>query len=97
MPAAAARFGKAMYSQAALDDFCSGAQSIVANTSLVSENVISRDLGTAGSPFPPPGTPTQDVEAGYMANAWIRMRHTDYDELRRMLNMVGETIKVLAK
>jgi len=46
--------------------------------------------------FPPPGTPTQPVEAGYMANAWLRMKHPDYDELRRMLDAVGETIRVHA-
>jgi phosphoribosylaminoimidazole carboxylase (NCAIR synthetase) len=46
--------------------------------------------------FPPPGTPTQPVEAGYMANAWMRMRHPDYDELRRILNTVGETVRVHA-
>ena len=56
IPAAAQRFGKDMYSQAALDEFCTGAQSIVARTPLISENVISQELGTAGSPFPPPGT-----------------------------------------
>jgi len=48
------------------------------------------------SHLPPPGTATQPVEAGYMANAWIRMRHPDYDELRRMLDLVGRTVKVLA-
>ncbi len=48
------------------------------------------------SHLPDPGTPTQPVEAGYKANAWIRMRHPDYDELRRMLNAVGENVKVLA-
>lgn len=47
--------------------------------------------------FPHPGTPTQPVEAGYMANAWVRMRHPDYDELRRMLDRVGETIQVRAR
>ncbi|HEY8430225.1 MAG TPA: hypothetical protein VIL20_17710, partial [Sandaracinaceae bacterium] len=46
--------------------------------------------------LPPPGTPTQPVEAGYMANAWIRMKHPDYDELRRMLDAVGRTVKVRA-
>jgi hypothetical protein len=46
--------------------------------------------------FPPPGTPTQPVEAGYMANAWVRMKHPDYDELRRMLDLVGRTVKVRA-
>lgn len=46
--------------------------------------------------LPPAGTPTQPVEAGYMANAWIRMKHPDYDELRRMLDAVGRTVKVRA-
>ena len=46
--------------------------------------------------FPPPGTPTQPVEAGYMANAWLRLRHPDYDELRQILNTVGETLQVRA-
>ena len=46
--------------------------------------------------LPPPGTPTQPVDAGYMANAWLRMRHPDYDELRTMLDRVGEVVKVRA-
>jgi formate-dependent phosphoribosylglycinamide formyltransferase (GAR transformylase) len=46
--------------------------------------------------FPSPGTPTQPVEAGYMANAWVRMRHPDYDALRGMLDDVGRTISVHA-
>jgi formate-dependent phosphoribosylglycinamide formyltransferase (GAR transformylase) len=49
------------------------------------------------SHLPPPGTPTQGVEGGYMANAYVRMRHPDYDELRRMLDDVGQTIKVKAR
>jgi hypothetical protein len=47
--------------------------------------------------LPPEGTPTQPVDAGFMANAWIRLKHPDYDELRRMLNVVGQTVKVLAR
>ena len=47
--------------------------------------------------LPPPGTPTQPVEAGYMANAWMRLRHPDYDELRGMLNAVGERVQVRAR
>jgi formate-dependent phosphoribosylglycinamide formyltransferase (GAR transformylase) len=47
--------------------------------------------------LPPAGTPTQPVEAGYMANAWIRMRHPDYDELRRLLDDVGRTVQVRAE
>jgi phosphoribosylaminoimidazole carboxylase (NCAIR synthetase) len=46
--------------------------------------------------FPAPGTPTQGVEAGYMANAWLRVRHPDYDELCRIMNEIGQTIKVRA-
>ena len=48
------------------------------------------------SHLPPPGTPTQPVEAGYMANAWVRMKHPDYDTLREMLDTVGRTITVHA-
>ncbi len=44
--------------------------------------------------LPDPGTPTQPVEAGYMANAYVRMRHPDYDTLRGMLDEVGRTIHV---
>ena len=46
--------------------------------------------------LPSVGTPTQPVEAGYMANAWIRLRHPDYDELRHMLDDVGRTMQVRA-
>ncbi|GMV40276.1 MAG: hypothetical protein AMXMBFR64_19920 [Myxococcales bacterium] len=46
--------------------------------------------------LPPAGTPTQPVEAGYMANAWVRLRHPDYDVLREMLDTVGRTLKVYA-
>jgi formate-dependent phosphoribosylglycinamide formyltransferase (GAR transformylase) len=46
--------------------------------------------------LPEPGTPTQPVEAGYMANAWVRMVHPDYDTLRGMLDAVGQVLKVRA-
>jgi formate-dependent phosphoribosylglycinamide formyltransferase (GAR transformylase) len=46
--------------------------------------------------LPPPGTATQGVEAGYMANAYVRMRHPDYDTLRGMLDEVGRTLHVHA-
>ena len=49
------------------------------------------------SHLPPPGTPTQPVAAGYMANAWLRMKHYDYDTLREMLDFVGRTLKVRAR
>ena len=47
--------------------------------------------------LPPVGSPTQPVEAGYMANAWIRVRHPDYDELRNLLNTIGERVQVRAR
>ena len=46
--------------------------------------------------LPPPGTATQPVEAGYMANAYVRMRHPDYDTLHGMLDAVGRTLHVHA-
>lgn len=47
--------------------------------------------------LPEPGTPTQPVAAGYMANAYVRMRHPDYDTLRGMLDEVGRTLHVHAQ
>ena len=47
--------------------------------------------------LPPPGTPTQPVDAGYMANAYIRLRHPDYDQLRSIMDTIGETVKVRAR
>ncbi len=46
--------------------------------------------------LPGSGTPTQPVEAGYMANAWVRMAHPDYDTVCHMLDVVGETVHVHA-
>jgi carbamoylphosphate synthase large subunit len=54
-----------------------------------SDNIVAAHL-------PDIGTPTQPVEGGYMANAWMRMRDPDYDRLRKILNDVGETISVQA-
>lgn len=60
---------------------------------------LLEELGDAvlDTHLPPPGTPTQGVEAGYMANAWVRMQHPDYDELQGLMNRVGETVKVIAE
>ncbi|WP_392424729.1 acetyl-CoA carboxylase biotin carboxylase subunit family protein [Barrientosiimonas humi] len=46
--------------------------------------------------LPDPGTGTQPVEAGFMANAWVRLKHPDYDALRGMLDEVGRTVQVHA-
>ena len=58
------------------------------------ENRFSRWIIDAH--IPGPGTSTQPVEAGFMANAWIRMRHPDYDHLRGMLDDVGRTVQLHA-
>ena len=59
---------------------------------------IGREFGdcVVAAHLPNPGTPTQPVEAGFMANAWMRVRHPDYDTLRGMLNTIGETVRVRA-
>jgi carbamoylphosphate synthase large subunit len=61
-------------------------------------DAVQRQFGEwiLDSHLPDGGTPTQPVEAGYMANAWIRMAHPDYDTLHQMLNVVGETVHVRA-
>jgi hypothetical protein len=53
------------------------------------ENIVASHL-------PDVGTPTQPVEGGYMANAWLRVRHPDYDQLRLILNDIGMSLKVHA-
>ena len=47
--------------------------------------------------LPAAGTPTQPVAAGYMANAWVRMQHPDYDVLHGMLDDVGRSVHVHAR
>jgi hypothetical protein len=44
--------------------------------------------------LPPPGSATQGVEAGYMANAWVRLKHPDYDTLCEILDWVGRTVRI---
>ena len=64
------------------------------------ENVESlfEDLGQfiIHAHFPPPGSAAAPVEGGYKANAWVQMRHPDYDDLRKMLDIVGQKVKVRA-
>jgi hypothetical protein len=59
---------------------------------------IMREYGECivAAHLPEPGTPTQPVEAGYMANAWMRVRHPDYDTLRSILDLIGQTLHVRA-
>ncbi len=49
------------------------------------------------SHLPPPGHSTQPVEAGYMANAWVRVKHPDYDRLRQILDTIGEKVQLRAR
>jgi hypothetical protein len=46
---------------------------------------------------PRPGRRTVPIEKGYLTNAWFRLRHPDYDELRRMMDFVGATLAVRAR
>ena len=61
-------------------------------------NTINQRYGDCivAARLPDAGTPTQPVEAGYMANAWLRVRHPDYDQLRNILDDIGQTLKVHA-
>jgi carbamoylphosphate synthase large subunit len=62
----------------------------------VEEMRLQYDEWVIDAHLPSPGTATQPVAAGYMANAYVRMRHPDYDALRGMLDAVGRTLHVYA-
>jgi formate-dependent phosphoribosylglycinamide formyltransferase (GAR transformylase) len=47
--------------------------------------------------LPPVGSATQPIEAGYLANAYVCVKHPDYDVLRAILDDIGETVKVIAR
>ena len=47
--------------------------------------------------FPELGSATQPVENGYHANAWVVLRHPDYDTLRGALDDIGRSVQVRAK
>ena len=47
--------------------------------------------------LPAVGSRTAEVGAGYMGHAWMHVRHPDYDECRRMLDFIGQTVKVWAE
>ena len=47
--------------------------------------------------LPPVGHPTQPIEAGYRANAWLFVRHPDYDALRTMMDDIGRNLKCWAE
>jgi hypothetical protein len=47
--------------------------------------------------LPAIGQRTADVGAGYMAHGWLHVRHPDYDECRRILDFIGENLKIWAQ
>jgi hypothetical protein len=71
------------------DGHITGYSGIDAIQSRYGENIVAARL-------PDAGTPTQPVEGGYMANAWLRVRHPSYDRLREILDDIGQTLKVHA-
>ena len=46
---------------------------------------------------PAAGAQTMPLEKGWLVNTWFRLRHPDYDELRKLMTFVGETVKVRAR
>ena len=46
--------------------------------------------------LPRPGTPTDPIHKGYLNNVWFRLRHPDYDALRRLMDLIGERLRVRA-
>jgi formate-dependent phosphoribosylglycinamide formyltransferase (GAR transformylase) len=63
------------------------------------KDALFNDLGDyiIDAHFPNPGTPTQPVGAGYKANAWVQMKHANYDDLLEMLTTVGEGVQTRAR
>ena len=44
--------------------------------------------------LPTRGTPTDPIYKGYLNNVWFRLRHPDYDELRRAMDFIGHRLKI---
>ncbi len=47
--------------------------------------------------LPPAGTPTKGLDKGWLCNTWFRLKHADYDQLRALMDFVGETVKTDAR
>lgn len=47
--------------------------------------------------LPKVGAPTQPLTKGWYVNTWFRLKHPDYDELRRLMTLIGETVKTTAR
>jgi len=48
------------------------------------------------SQVPRIGTPTKPLDKGGLVNTWFRLRHPDYDELRRKMDFIGDSLRVHA-
>ncbi len=46
--------------------------------------------------IPPVGSHTQSIEGGFLANAWFKVRHPDYDVTRAILDDIGATVRMWA-
>lgn len=47
--------------------------------------------------LPPEGSRTQPVDAGYKANAWLRVRHPDFDSCKGIMEEIGRTLAMHAR
>jgi len=46
--------------------------------------------------LPPAGSHTQPIENGYLANAWVIVRHPDYDACKGIMEEIGRTLRMHA-
>ena len=47
--------------------------------------------------IPPRGAVTKALDKGWLVNTWFRLRHPDYDELRRMMTTIGRSVRTQAR
>ncbi len=47
--------------------------------------------------IPALGAPTSGLDRGWLCNTYFRLAHEDFDELRRSMNFLGETVKSRAR
>ncbi|TNE91631.1 MAG: ATP-grasp domain-containing protein [Deltaproteobacteria bacterium] len=52
--------------------------------------------GIVKAHLPPVGSRTQPIEAGYLANAWLIVRHPDYDGCKAVMEDIGRTLRMHA-
>ena len=47
--------------------------------------------------LPKAGDRTKGLDRGWLVNTWFRLKHEDYDELRRLMTFLGETVRADAR